>query len=98
MSNVMQNIANTATGATVAGGGFSASYAWITSHAPVIGLTLTAISLCVALLFYVLNYRLNRKRLLIAIENNSNTGLSEEDRIELKKMLDRRVKRRKLDP
>ncbi len=57
--HAIQASAHVATGATV-GSGFMA---FMTENATVIGLSMTAISLVVALTFYVLNYRLNKKRL-----------------------------------
>lgn len=36
---------------------------WINSNAPALGVILSALSLLVALIFYILNYRLNRKQM-----------------------------------
>jgi len=88
----MQNVANTATGLTAAGGAGSATYAYLTSHAPVIALSLTALSLIIALTFYILNYRLNCKRLVLAMRDGGAgmRDLSDEDVKEVRRLLNRR--------
>ena len=92
MSNAMQNVANTATGLTAVGGTGSATYAYLTSHAPIIALSLTAISLLIALTFYVLNYRINCKRLVLAMKDGGAgmRDLSDRDIKEVRRLLDRR--------
>lgn len=41
----------------------SGMLSWINSNAPALGVILSALSLLVALIFYILNYRLNRKQM-----------------------------------
>lgn len=78
------------------GGTGSALYAYLTHHAPIIAITLTALSLLVALTFYVLNWRINRRNLAINerrlnhLLEGREEPLTEEDIREMRRMLDQR--------
>lgn len=67
-ADVPQQIANGATGIGVGSG----VYAFLSQNTDVIALGFTAAMFFVALTFYILNYRLNRKRLRIALESAEN--------------------------
>ena len=50
---------------TAAGSGVTG---WLTENSATISLTIAALSFCMAMVFYVANYRLNRKRLALMEE------------------------------
>ena len=93
--DIPQQIANGATGVGIGSGVIN----YASQHTDIVALGFTASMFFVALTFYILNYRVNRKRLLITIEATAaikdNYRLSDEDLIEVKAFLKkkRRVKK-----
>ena len=93
--DIPQQIANGAAGASIGSG----AYHFMSQNTDIVALGFTASMFFVALTFYILNYRVNRKRLLITIEaaaaSKDNYRLSDEDLIEVKAFLKkkRRVKK-----
>ncbi len=93
---MQQNIANTAATA----GGTGGMFMFLSDNAPVFGLILTAVSICIAWRYYHLNYKLNYARLRIAIEDSENgvaQSFTDEDLKMYKKVAKWRVKRIKKD-
>lgn len=86
-SEVAQHIAHGATVVTT-GAGF---YKILAENTGLITITIMVLSFLTALTFYILNYQLNRKRLLLAIESAEQSGaerrLSGEDLLEVKTLL-----------
>lgn len=65
---MQQNIANTATGVAATSG----VWVFMSDNAPVLGLMLTFVSICIATAFYYANYRLAMIRLRIAMDDSKN--------------------------
>ncbi|MBW1725994.1 MAG: hypothetical protein JRJ62_00150 [Deltaproteobacteria bacterium] len=89
MSAMVQNTANTATGVAVASG----MYGFVSENAPVFGIFLTMLSIIIATIFYMLNYRINRQRLMITIEDSERgikQNISDDELKMLKQWCDRR--------
>lgn len=93
--DIPQQIANGATGVGIVSGASQ----FVSQNTDIVALGFTASMFFVALTFYILNYRINRKRLLVTIEataaSKNNYRLSDEDLIEVKAFLKkkRRVKK-----
>ena len=100
---MVQNVANAATGTAIVSGTVtgthqlivedSTPYGFIAENAPVIGVFLTVIMIALALLFHILNYRISRQRLFIAIEDSEKgikQNIPDEDLKMLKQWCDRR--------
>lgn len=64
-ANIISNAANVATGLTAGSGMVN----FINEHATVIGIVFTGSSFLLAFIFYILNYRLNKKGLKIKHES-----------------------------
>jgi len=90
---VQQNAANIAATA----GGTGGMFMFLSDNAPVFGLILSAVSICIAWRYYHLNYKINCARMRIAIEDSENgvsQKFSEKEMEMYDKVLKRRLKRR----
>ena len=90
--DVMQHVGNGATGIGLSAG----AYGFLAQNSAVISLGIAAAMFVVALTFYVLNYRLNRKRLFLAVDaaaqGKAERRLSPEDLASVQALLDKHRK------
>jgi len=100
---MVQNVANVATGTTIVSGAATGThrlvvespntYGFIAENATVFGVFLTTAMFAVAVLFHILNYRISRQRLFIAIEDSERgikQNISDDELKMLKQWCDRR--------
>ena len=90
--DVLQQVGNGATGIGLGAG----AYSFLTQNSDVISLGIATTMLIVAILFYILNYRLNRKRLSLAVDaaaqGKAERRLSNEDLTTVQMLLDKHKK------
>jgi hypothetical protein len=90
--DALQQVGNGATGLGLGAG----AYGFLTQNSDVISLGIAASMLVIAVIFYVLNYRLNRKRLALAVDaaahGKAERRLSPEDLATVKVLLDKHQK------
>ena len=90
--DVLQQVGNGATGIGLSAG----AYSFLAQNSDVISLGIAAAMLVIAVVFYVLNYRLNRKRLALAVDaaaqGKAERRLSPDDLATVQTLLDKHRK------